>query len=358
MLNFTVGPVQTYDEILEIGGQDVPYFRTKEFSALTIESENLLKEFTNAPIDSKVVFITGSGTASMEATVMNLFTPQDNVLIIQGGSFGERFSKICTIHNIRHTEIQLEPGKNITQRDLEAYNNRGYTALLVNICETSTGVLYDKELLSNFCRENNLLFVVDAISSFLADPLDIERLGIDVMITGSQKALSCAPGVSIIVLNSRAVKIIKNSETRSLYLDLKSALLNAERGQTPFTPAVGILIQINKRLKLIKESGGVKNENQRIKELADHFRKKISELPLDIFSNSLSNAVTPLKTRNCNAQDIFEILKNEYDIWICPNGGEMKSSLFRVGHLGNLTKNDNDQLINALHDLKERGILK
>lgn len=92
--------------------------------------------------------------------------------------------------------------------------------------------------------------------------------------------------------------------------------------------------------------------------MANEFRRLIVDLPVDIYSESLSNAVTPLATRNCSANDVFEILKDEYKIWVCPNGGQLKDKVFRVGHLGNLTSDDNQKLVGALFDLKNRGILK
>ena len=145
---------------------------------------------------------------------------------------------------------------------------------------------------------------------------------------------------------------------KSLYFDLKDALKNAERGQTPFTPAVGTLIQINERLKEIDSKGGLEKEQEYIASLAKNFREGIKDLPLDICSESLSNAVTPVATRNCSAYDLFMILKDEYGIWICPNGGALKDKVFRVGHIGNLSMEDNKCLIDALHDLFDRGILK
>ena len=211
MLNFTVGPVMSDEKVRAIGAEQVPYFRTPEFSKIMLENEVLMKKFAKAADDARVVFITGSGTASMEAKCM--------------------------------------------------------------------------------------------------------------------------------------------------YLDLKSALKNGERGQTPFTPAVGILRQINARLKEIDVAGGVEAETKKIAELAQDFREKIKGLPFEIVSESMSNAVTPLHPLNVSAYDVFTKLKDEYGIWICPSGGEMKETIFRVGHSGALTKEDNTTLVNAFKDLQKRGLL-
>lgn len=358
MLNFTVGPVQSSDAVRKIGARDVPYFRTAEFSKVIYENEKLIKKFVNAEENTRVLFITGSGTASMEAAVMNSFDEKDKVLIVNGGSFGERFVQICQIHNIPYTEIKIQSGKALSKEKLYEYDGKGYTGFLVNIHETSTGVYYDAKLISEFCKKNNLFLIVDAISSFLADEFDMMALNVDIMITGSQKALACPPGVSVLVLSERAIRRIEADNVKSLYFNLKMALEDGKRGQTPFTPAVSILLQINTRLKEIDASGGVEEERKRIKSLANEFRRLIVDLPVDIYSESLSNAVTPLATRNCSANDVFEILKDEYKIWVCPNGGQLKDKVFRVGHLGNLTSDDNQKLVGALFDLKNRGILK
>ena len=302
MLNFTVGPVMSDDDILSIGSEQVPYFRTPEFSNLMLENERLIKKFSKASEDSRAVFITGSGTASMEAVIMNCFNENDKVLIVNGGSFGHRFVELCQIHHIPYDEILCTTGKTLRKEQLERYDGKKYSGFLVNVHETSTGVHYDMNMISDFCKKNRLFLVVDAISSFLADDFDMENLGVDVMITGSQKALACPPGISIVVLS-------KNAET------------------------------------------------QKIQSLAEDFREKIKDLPLEIVSDSMSNAVTPLHPLNVSAYDVFTILKDEYNIWVCPNGGELADKIFRVGHIGALTKEDNTTLINALHDLVNRGLL-
>lgn len=358
MINFTVGPVQSGTEVLELGSQQIPYFRTPEFSKVMLENEALMLKLSKAPENARAVFLTGSGTAAMEAAVMNVFTPDDKVLLINGGGFGQRFHELCRIHQIPFEEILLETGKALTQTDLQPYEDRGFTAFLVNIHETSTGVHYDGQLIADFCRRNGLFLVVDAISSFLADEFLMKDWGVDVMITGSQKALACPPGISVLVLSEWAVKRIQSNQVRSMYFDLKGALTNALRGQTPFTPAVGTLLQINARLKSLDTAGGVDAETSRIQELAEDFRSRIGHLPLDICSESLSNAVTPLMTRDCSAHELFLMLKDEYGIWVCPNGGAMKDRIFRVGHIGALTKEDHNVLIHALEDLVRRGLLK
>ena len=357
MLNFTVGPVQSNEQVRSIGKEQVPYFRTSEFSEIMLENEQMMLKFSKAPKGARAVFLTGSGTASMEAAVMGVLSKEDKALVINGGSFGHRFVELLELHEVPYSQIQLDTGRALTEEMLRGYDGQGYTAFLVNVHETSTGVLYDIDMISRFCKKNNLFLMVDAISSFLADDFNMSELGVDVMITGSQKALACPPGVSILVLSENAVQRIENNKPKSMYLDLKSALKNMERGQTPFTPAVSILLQINARLKEIDANGGIEAETARIADLAEYFRKQIKELPFEIVSESMSNAVTPLHPLTASAYDIFVTLKNEYGIWVCPNGGEQKDTIFRVGHIGDLDKNDYDRLLDALKDMQRRKLI-
>ena len=357
MINFTVGPVQSSDAVRAIGAEQVPYFRTAEFSELMFENERLVKKFAKASDDSRVVFITGSGSAGMETAIMNTLTPADKAIVVNGGSFGHRFVELCELHEIPFTEIKLQPGKALKAEHLKEFEGKGYTTFIVNKHETSTGVHYDMQLISDFCKRNNLFLIVDCISTFLADPFDMATLGADVMITGSQKALACPPGISVMALSPKALTRIEQIKCKCQYLDLKIALKNAERGQTPWTPAVSILRQINVRLKEIDANGGVEAEIARTASLANYFRERIKGLPFEIVSESLSNAVTPLHPTTASAYDIFLKIQDEYGMWICPNGGEMKDTVFRVGHIGALTTADYDKLIDAFKDLKSKGFI-
>ena len=356
MLNFTVGPVMSSEEVCAIGAEQVPYFRTAEFSAVMLENEKYMLEYAKAPVGSRAVFMTCSSTGSMEAVVMNCFTKDDKVLVINGGSFGQRFVELCEIHEIPHVVLKLEHGKKLTKERLYEYDEQDFTGLLVNVDETSTAVLYDTMMIGEFCKKNNMFFVCDCVSAFLADPFDMAECGADVMITGSQKVLACPPGISIIVLAPRGLERVEASKAKTMYFDLKDALKNQERGQTPFTPAVGILLQINERLKEIDRNGGADAEVARIAAQAEDFRTKIKELPFEYVSESPANGVSALRT-TADAYEIFTKLKDEYGIWICPNGGKMKHNVFRVGHIGALTHEDNTILISAFKDLISRGII-
>lgn len=357
MLNFSVGPVMLDELTKEVASKDVPYFRTEEFSNIMFENENLIKKFLNARKEDKVVILTGSGTAAMEAAIVNSKMSNDSAIIVNGGSFGKRFCEIAEVYGLNYSPINLEFGKGLTKEDLEKLIITDQTMFFVNLDETSSGVLYDIELISEFCKKNNLFLVVDAISSFLADEIDVNKYGIDILIIGSQKALGLHPGISILVLSEKAQNRVYKSVEKSYYLSLKLGLENAKRGQTPFTPAVGIILQLNSKLKTI-EKIGVKKYIENTNYIAKIFREQIKKYGFKLVTNTPSNAVTALEvSENISAKKIFEILKDEYGIWVCPNGGELVDKVFRVGHIGNIQIGDMEQLFLAFDELVKRGII-
>lgn len=357
MLNFTVGPVMSDPKVLEIGGQSSPYFRNQEFSDIMLENENLMLEFMHAPQNSRCIFLTTSGTGAMESCVMNLLNDKDKVLVINGGSFGKRFVELCEMHKRNYIEIQVPFGHQIRRKQLYQYAGQDYTVLLVNMGETSSGTLYDMKLISDFCKEQHIVLIVDAISAFIADELDMEELNAAAVITGSQKALAVHPGISVVALAPTALERVEKNPEKCMYLSMKQALKNGERGQTPFTPAVTTLLEINARLKGIKKAGGINTEHLRIGQLASDFRNFIKNYPFELVSESPSNAVTSLRPLNVGARSIIENLKSKYNIWVCPNGGEYADTVFRVGHIGYITEENNKNLMDAFAHMYAQGLL-
>lgn len=354
MLNFTVGPVMSGEDVLEIAHVSTPYFRTPEFSKIMLENERMFLELLHAPADSRAVFLTASGTGAMESCVMNLLSDKDRVIVVNGGSFGQRFVDLCALHGRDYTEVRCDFGHALRREQLAGLEDR--TALLINMHETSSGVLYDMPMVAEFCRENGVFLIVDAISAFLAEELDMEALGAGAVMTGSQKALAVQPGVSLLALSPEGVRRAEENPERCLYLSLKQALKNAERGQTPFTPAVTTLLQIHTRLSDIT-ARGAEAERADIASVAAAFRAGIADLPLAMVSEAPSNAVTSLHPLYVPASVIVRVLKDEYGIWACPNGGALADEVFRVGHIGHIRPEDLQALLDALHDMNKRGLL-
>ena len=204
---FTPGPVKMSEEILQVGAKQTPYFRNSEFSDVTFACEKGLLDMVNAPEGSKVIFLTASGTAGMEAAVMNLLTKDDNALVVNGGGFGQRFVDICATHSIPHTNFKVA-NTNLTYIENLAPDET-YTALVVNAHETSVGHLYNLNSMGEYAIKNDMLYIVDAISMLVTDALDMQQSNIDVVIASSQKGLALPPGLTMLILAPNALKKVE-----------------------------------------------------------------------------------------------------------------------------------------------------
>lgn len=344
---FTPGPVKMADDILALGAQQTPYFRNEAFSNVLLECEINLLQLVNAPQGSRVIFLTASGTAAMESTVVNLIGTNDRTVVINGGGFGQRFVDICNLHKIDSINLKIKNNDLSDVNVLEKYKNDA-NILLINAHETSVGILYDLESLGNFCKHNDILNIVDGISMFVTDELDMQQFNIDTLILSSQKGLALPPGISMVVLTPKALE--KLQPKSSLYFDFRSYLDDGSRGQTPYTPAVTILLQLHYRLDQIMKSG-IDSENNKAKEIAKYFRDSIDQLPLQCYNQNMPNAMTTLTpTDEKSASKIVKDLDEIYDVVVAPNGGDLKEKIFRVSHMGAMTKEYTDILIDALYD--------
>ena len=352
---FTPGPIAMDDETIVIGGTQAQYFRTPEFSKLMLECESMLKNVLDAPDEVCMIFLTASGTAAMEASVMNLFTTKDKVLIINGGTFGKRFKQICMVHEIPFEAIDLEWDEAFKPEMLNQYENCGVTGMLLNMCETSTGQLYPIDVISAFCKRNCACLVVDAISAFLCDPFSMQETGADAVIISSQKGLALHPGMSFVAVTKEAFeeRCVKNN-VRSLYFDFKNYYPEILRGQTEYTPAIGIINQLHDKLERILRNGAGTYVDY-CKHLAEYFREKIFSChSLYTVNYPLSNCVTPVICSNKNAKKIVTVLRDEYGIYVIPAAGAVADTMFRVAHMSRkLTIDDIDELVAILKTFEE-----
>lgn len=344
---FTPGPVKMSKEIMQVGAMQTPYFRNCEFSDVTYDCERGLIEMLNAPEGSKVIFLTASGTAGMESVVMNLLDQDDHALVVNGGGFGGRFVRICETHEVPHTNFKVS---NTNLFDIETLApSEKYTSLIVNAHETSVGHLYDLDAMGAYAKKHDLLYIVDAISMLVTDPIDMQASSIDVVIASSQKGLALPPGLSMVILAPKALAKVK--EIKSLYFNFKDYLSNGERGQTPYTPAVTIMLQLQARLAQIAKRGGVVQSIADAQSIATYFRESIKALPLKAYTPFMPNAMTTLTpTDGKSAMDIVNALESNYQVMVCPNGGDERDIVFRVSHMGEMSKAYTDVLIDALYD--------
>ncbi len=342
------GPVEIPEEIRRVGAERLPYMRTAEFSAITFEVVDGLRRVVDTVGD--VVLLTASGTAAMEAAVLALFRPGERVLVVVGGTFGRRFVEICRIHGVPHDAIELEPGRDLDLAELSDRVRGGtYAGVLVNAHETSTGALYDVEGMGNILRDTPTLLVVDAIGTVCADPYRMDAWGVDATVFSTQKGLALPPGMAFVALSPRARERALSAPRRSLYLHLADYLKDGERGQTPYTVAVGLVLQLRERLRRLLATG-VEAEVAATRRRALRFRQGVEGLPVTILPERPSSALTALRlqTQSITAPEVVRRLWKEFGLVVAPNPQPLRDRVFRVAHLGAQTDDDVESAILAL----------
>lgn len=346
---FTIGPVEMYPSTKAVRQNPFVYFRTNEFSEIVKDALKRLGFMLGNDEEDSLIYMAGSGTAAMEASVENCVSDKDKVLVINGGSFGKRFCELLEFHGKKYKSVDLAWNETLTQKHLEPYENKNFTMLFVNLHETHTGQLYDAKMLGGFCQRNNMLFVIDAIGTFLADEYDMKKIGADLTIISSQKGLCLSPGMAIISFSKRMIdKIYSIQKPASKYFDFKDYLSDIKRGQTPYTPPVLVMYELQDMLNLIDKQGGLKARLDEVKEKCEYFRQKARDFGLIIPNYPLSNALTPLYFEDLNAYEVIQTLKNKYRIFVNPCGGDLADKLLRVTHIGNTTLKDIDDLLEKL----------
>ena len=341
-------PGNINEDILNIGNQQIPYMRTSEFSTIVLELENMLNSFINNP-NGKVIPNTASGTGAMDSIVCNYVTTYKKAMVIDGGSFGHRWHDLCEYYRCEHFIHKVDFAKDINYPKLEEDIIREKPGVI--LCqqhETSTGQLFNIEKIGNLCKKHNVSLVVDAISSFLADSIDMNKWNIDICISSSQKGLNIPPGLSFIFIAEKLKNFSFNH--KSFYFDFQTNLKNLERGQTPYSPATVIFLQAHKRCKQILEAGGVPVLIEQVKNKANYFRQLCLNNNWNIPAETPSNAITGFYI-NKNESSIFRKLIEEYNIFIMP--GSIKN-FFRVSHMGEQSKKDLEELAIAIKSIENK----
>lgn len=347
-LLMVLGPTEIEEDILELGAHPQVYNRTPEFTeVLKGIHENLQYLFqTKNP-----VFILGnSGTGAMECAVTNILSKGDKALVINGGTFGARWTEICEKHKVVVEEIKLESGTTVTPEEIKEKLDADSSIKVVftTLNETSTGALTDVKAIGEVVKNYNTLLAVDAVSALVVEKMEMDNFNCDVLLTSSQKALALPPGLAFISFSDKAFNFVEKADLKTFYFDAFDYLNNWKRNQTPFTPPISLLIQLERRLEKIKEEG-LENIQKRYKKLTNMLRIGIKGLNLQQAGKDLANCVTGINSpENIDASKIVEIMSNKHKISIAPSPGDLKTKLFRIGNFGNIKQEDILTMLKAL----------
>lgn len=332
----TPGPTPIPENVLSVFAQPIIHHRTQQFEKLFESVRSGLKYIYQT--ENEVLTIAGTGTAAMEAAVCNIFKKGETVITLNAGKFGARFTKICLAFGLNPIELKSAPGEIIDPSILESTlkANPNTKAVLFQASETSTGVKLPTKTYCEIAAKVGVLSVVDAITALGVFELPMDAWGIDVMITGSQKALMIPPGLSFIALSNRAWAKAESSDLPKFYFDLKKELKAQSKNQTAWSPATSLIQGLQESLRMIREEG-LPEIFKRHEILAAATRNAVAAMGLEILAkNAPSTAVTAVKVpaQISDGKKIPKLMKDKYGVTIAGGQDELEGKIFRLSHFG------------------------
>jgi aspartate aminotransferase-like enzyme len=330
----TPGPTPVPPEVLLDMAMPIIHHRTPQYMAILKEVNQNLKHVFKTKND--VITFTSSGTGAMEASVVNILSPQDKVIVVQGGKFGERFAEIAKAYGVEVIPINVEWGKAVEAALIKNAmdKNKNIAAVYTTLCETSTGTMNDIKAVGEVMKGYDACLIVDAISGLGADDLQTDNWHVDMVVCGSQKGLMLPPGLSFLSVSEKAWQRVKASRLPKYYFDLKKYKKALEDTDTPFTSAVSLIIGLKRSLDLILKEG-MDNLLARHQRLADAARQAVTALGLKLYSSSPSNAVTAVNVPpGVNGEQLVKTMRDKYGVTIAGGQSELKGKIFRIAHLG------------------------
>jgi aspartate aminotransferase-like enzyme len=335
--------------LMKIGSQPFMYMRTNEFSTINLESERMLLELIHCS-GGRTIIYTGSGTGAMSAVVENYVSAKGKAFVLDGGSFGHRWYELCCYYGVEAVDYQVPFAKDADYDDLEAILIEEKPAVfLCQHHETSSGQLFNLGKISDICHRNGVSLVVDVISSFLAEPLSMDKYGIDICITSTQKGLNIPPGLSILFF-SKSLDSFSFAH-RGFYWDFDDNFSNFQRGQTPFSPATILFLQLHARLRQLISQGGENHNISEVRHRSEVFRHLCRQYGWGVPAEVPSYAITGFQTSDSSERVIFNGLIQKYDTFIMPGG---KPGFYRVSHMGLQTDEELEELAAHIREFEPR----
>lgn len=344
----TPGPTSIPPEVLLAMAQPIVHHRAPEYIKLFEEVRNDLKYVFQT--NSEVLIFASSGTGGMEGAVVNTLSAGDKALVIRGGKFGERWGKICQAYGVNALNIDVEWGYPVEPQIIAdaLRKDPSIKAVFTQQCETSTGVINDIETIAKIVSKTEAILVVDAVSSLGVMDLPMDKWQVDVVTTGSQKALMLPPGLAFVGVSEKAWRMVEKSTLPKFYFNFKSEKKNIEKNQNAFTPAVSLITGLKKSLDMIRAEG-LENVFTRHERLARATRAGMEALGLEVFSKAPSPSLTAVcAPEGINADDIVKKFSKVHAITIAGGQDHLKGKIFRISHMGYASSFDVVTAISAL----------
>ena len=325
------------ETVLARMSEPIIHHRTPEFSAIFAEVKQGLKYLFQT--EEEVLILSSSGTGAMESAICNLFSKGDKVLFVNGGKFGERWGEIASTFGLETVELKVEWGRSADVNDVKELLqcDPQIKGILVQASETSTTVAHPVRELAELTKDRETILVVDGITSVGVMDLPMDDIGVDVMISGSQKAFMLPPGLSFIALSKKAWGFADKSDLPKFYFDLKKENKNQIAGKdtTAYTPAVSLIIGLAEVLKIVRKEG-LENLFKRHEVLARATRAAVKALGLELLAVDMpaESATGAYLPQQIDGKEFIRFLRDEMGVTMAGGQDHLTGRVVRIAHLG------------------------
>jgi serine---pyruvate transaminase len=341
-LLLTPGPSKVPVELCEVLGKPIIHHRTPQFQQVLKDVTEGLRQVIGTASD--VYLLASSGTGAMEAAVANVASPGEKVITVEYGKFGERWASLAKAYKLNAVTLKIEWGRTITADEVKAAlsEHPDAKAIFLTQCETSTSATPDLQAIAAVTRASKTLLVVDAVSALGTEPIRMDEWGVDVVCSGSHKGLMLPPGVGIVAVSARAIQAIEASSNIRFYFDLRKARKSLAATDTPFTPAIGIVIALNEAVKMLLAEGLEKKQAYYLK-MAKAVWAAAEAMGLKVYAQPAfrSRGLTAILVPEAlNPKKLVKIMRDTHGITMAGGQGDLDGKIIRIAHMGAVDEYD------------------